>query len=105
MAAGNRRLTLAIPPEIADVIRQLPPDLKRGVKAALRTLSVDPTQGAPLARELEGKWRYRVRRYRIVYEVDLKARVCRVVAVGHRSNIYEDLAACFGPGPRGAVSA
>ena len=97
MAAGSRRLTLAIPPEVADVIRHLPPDLKRGVKAALRTLSVDPTQGAPLAREFEGKWRYRVRRYRIVYEVDLKARVCRIVSVGHRSDVYEGLAARLRP--------
>jgi mRNA interferase RelE/StbE len=98
VAAGSRRLRVAIPPEVADVIRHLPPDLKRGVRAALRTLSGDPTQGAPLSRELEGKRRYRVRRYRIVYEVDLKTRVCRVVAVDHRSNIYEDLAGRFGPG-------
>ena len=93
MAAGSRRLTLAIPPEVADVIRRLSPDLKRGVRAALRVLTTDPTQGVPLARELKGKWRYRVRRYRIVYEVDLKARVCRVVAVGHRNDVYEELAA------------
>ena len=98
MAAGSRRLTLAISPEVADVIRRLSPDLKRGVRAALRVLSTDPTQGVPLDRELEGKWRYRVRRYRIVYEVDLKARVCRVVAVGHRGNVYEDLAARLRPG-------
>jgi mRNA interferase RelE/StbE len=97
VVAGNRRLTLTIPPEVADVIRRLPPDLKRGVRAALRTLSVDPRQGAPLARELEGKWRYRVRRYRIVYEVDLRAHVCRVVAVGHRSDVYEQLAARLRP--------
>jgi mRNA-degrading endonuclease RelE of RelBE toxin-antitoxin system len=98
VAAGSQRLTVAIQPEVADTIRHLSPDLKRGIKAALRVLSIDPTQGAPLARELEGKWRYRVRRYRIVYEVDLKARVCRVVAVGHRSNVYEDLAARLRPG-------
>ena len=79
------------------MIRHLSPDLKRGVKAALRILTIDPDQGVPLTRELEGKWRYRVRRYRIVYEVDLKARVCRVVAVGHRSQIYEELAARLRP--------
>ena len=98
MAAGSRRLTLAIPPEVADVIRRLSPDLKRGVRAALRILSIDPTQGVPLARELEGKWRYRVRRYRIVYEVNRKTHVCRVVAVGHRSDVYEELAARLRPG-------
>ena len=99
MAAASRRLTLAIPPEVADVIRHLSPDLKRGVKAALRALSVDPKQGIPLARDLEGMWRYRVRRYRIVYEVDSTERRLRLVAVGHRSQIYEELAARLRPGP------
>lgn len=95
MAGGSRRFTLDIPPAVAEVIRHLSPDLKRGVRAALRALSVDPRQGAPLVRGLEGKWRYRVRRYRIVYEIDSKARVLRVVAVDHRRHIYEDLAARF----------
>ena len=96
MPAGSRRFTLAIPPEVADVIRYLPPDLKRGIRAALRALSVDPHEGAPLVRELEGKWRYRVRRYRVVYEIDSRARVLRVVAVGHRRHIYEELASRLG---------
>ena len=98
MAGGSRQLTLEIPPEVAEVIRHLSPDLKRGVRAALRALSVDPQQGVPLLRELDGKWRYRVRRYRIVYEVDVKARVCHIVAVGHRSHVYEELAARLRPG-------
>ena len=93
MAAGSRRFTVDIPPDVADVIRHLSPDVKRGVKAALRALSANPDEGVALVRELEGKRRYRVRRYRIVYEVDSRARVLRVVAVGHRENIYEQMAA------------
>jgi mRNA interferase RelE/StbE len=93
VAGGSRRFTLDIPPDVADIIRHLSPDLKRGVRAALRTLSVNPHEGVPLLRELKGKWRYRVRRYRVVYEVDGRARVLRVVAVGQRRHIYEQLAA------------
>jgi mRNA interferase RelE/StbE len=92
VAGGSRPLTLDIPPAVADVIRRLSPDLKRGVRAALGALIIDPTQGVPLVRDLEGMWRYRVRRYRIVYEVDSAARVLRLIAVGHRSQIYEELA-------------
>jgi mRNA interferase RelE/StbE len=62
------------------------------VRAALRALSLNPHEGVPLVRELEGKWRYRVRRYRIVYEVDSKKRLLRVVAVAHRRDVYEELA-------------
>jgi mRNA interferase RelE/StbE len=96
VARGSRRFTLDISPDVADIIRHLSPDLKRGVRAALRALSVNPREGVPLVRELEGKWRYRVRRYRIVYEIDSRARRLRVVAVGHRRHIYEELASLTG---------
>ena len=81
-----------IPPHIAEVIRHLPPDLKRSIKQALRALSVDPYSGQPLLRELEGLWKYRVRRFRIVYTIDQARRIIRVIAVSHRRGIYEEVA-------------
>jgi mRNA interferase RelE/StbE len=80
-----------IPPHVADVIRHLPPEVKRGVKAAIRALSNEPGAGEPLQRELDGLWKYRVRRFRIVYAVDRRRRVLRIMAVGHRRTIYEEL--------------
>ncbi len=81
-----------IPPHVADVIRHLPPDIKRSVKQAIRSLSRDPLSGEPLLRELEGLRKYRVRRFRIVYAVEHQRRMIRIFAVGHRREIYEDLA-------------
>jgi mRNA interferase RelE/StbE len=37
-----------------------------------------------------GLWRYRVRDYRIICELQEKRLVVLVVAVGHRSTIYDD---------------
>jgi mRNA interferase RelE/StbE len=104
VAGGSRRFTLDIPPEAADVIRHLSPDLKRGIREALRALSLSPHEGVPLVQELDGKWRYRVRRYRIVYEIDSRSRVLRVVAVGHRRHIYEQVAARLGSPSGGQVT-
>ena len=81
-----------IPPHVAEVIRHLPPDVKRSVKQALRALSADPVSGAPLMRELSGLWKYKVRRFRIIYELDRKTRIIRIYAVGHRREVYEGLA-------------
>ncbi|MGZ3415766.1 MAG: type II toxin-antitoxin system RelE family toxin, partial [Isosphaeraceae bacterium] len=53
----------------------------------------DPAFGEHLARELEGLWKYRVRRFRIVYSVDRANHVVMVFAVGHRRTIYETVAA------------
>ncbi len=80
-----------IPPHVADVIRVLHPELKQLIKAAIRAITSDPDCGEPLKRELNGLRKYRVRRFRIVYAVDLKRRVFRLMAVGHRRSVYEEL--------------
>jgi len=78
---------------MAEVIRSLHPDLKRSIKAAVRAIASDPECGEPLLRELDGLWKYRVRRFRIVYALERKTRVIRLIAVGHRRNVYEELSA------------
>lgn len=81
-----------IPAEVAKRILHLPPDLKASVKQAIRALASNPDLGVPLLRELEGLWKYRVRRFRIVYQVDRSTRVLSIVAVGERRGIYERVA-------------
>lgn len=81
-----------IPRHIAEAVRHLPPKTKRGIKQALRSLSADPFTGTPLMGELTGQWRIKVRRFRIVYELDRKARTVRIFAIGHRREVYEELA-------------
>lgn len=80
-----------IPPHVADVIRVLHPELKQLIKAAIRAITSDPECGEPLKRELNGLRKYRVRRFRIVYGVDLKRRLIRLMAVGHHRSVYEEL--------------
>jgi mRNA interferase RelE/StbE len=81
-----------IPPHAAEVVRHLPPDVKRSVKQALRFLSGDPFSATPLIRELSGLWKFKVRRFRIIYQLDRKARLIRIFAIGHRQEVYEKLA-------------
>ena len=84
-----------IPPHVADVIRSLHPDLKRLIKSAIRTIAADPECGEPLKRELAGLHKYHVRRFRIVYSVDQNKRIIRLMAVGHRRTVYEELSEQF----------
>ena len=86
-----RAFQLDIPPHVAEVFRHPHPDIKRSIKAALRAISKDPGIGQPLERELAGLLKYRVSRFRIAYAVDRTRRVIRVMAVGHRRRIYDDL--------------
>jgi mRNA interferase RelE/StbE len=80
-----------IPLHVADVIRSLHPDLKQLIKSAIRAIAANPEFGEPLKRELDGLRKYRVRRFRIVYAVDQKRRIIRLMAVGHRQSVYEEL--------------
>ena len=80
-----------IPPHVADEIRSLHPDLKRSIKSAIRAIAANPTCGEPLLRELDGLWKFRVRRFRIVYAIDRRARTIRLIAVDHRQFVYEEL--------------
>ena len=82
-----------IPPHVSEIIRSFHPDLKRSIKLAIRAIAADPECGEPLLRELDGLWKFRVRRFRIVYAIDRKAGTIRFMAVGHRQSIYEELTA------------
>lgn len=54
-------------------------------------LAADPRNfGKPLARTLFGLWRYRVRDFRVVCEIQAHKLVVLVVTIGHRSRVYED---------------
>jgi mRNA interferase RelE/StbE len=81
-----------IPPHIAAVIRSLNPDLRRSIRAAIDEIATNPECGEPLRGELNAYWKYRVRRFRIIYGVDRRKRKIRIMAIAHRRDVYEQLA-------------
>jgi mRNA-degrading endonuclease RelE of RelBE toxin-antitoxin system len=81
---------LKVPPRVRDLIRQLPPNLKRKIRAALSELLEDPNCGKRLERELEGLWSLRGGRQRITYQSD--GADIQIAAVGPRRTIYEEMA-------------
>jgi len=64
-------------PEVADVLRRLPPEAKRKVRAALAELRRDPDLGEPLERQLA------------VYRPSPAG--LEVVAIGPRRTIYTEV--------------
>lgn len=46
--------------------------------------------GKPLRHSKFGLWRYRLRDYRIICQLQQRKLVVLVVAIGHRSKVYED---------------
>ena len=84
---------LKVPAEVRNVIRQLHPEFKQKLRAALADILDDPTCGKALKEELEGYWSLRLGRSRIIYR--LGEGVVEIVAVGPRESIYEEAARQF----------
>jgi mRNA interferase RelE/StbE len=70
-------------------LRQLPERYATAVIELLPAIAANPRRlGKPLKFEFEGRWAARRGPYRVIYEIDEKAGIVRVLAVAHRSDVY-----------------
>ena len=77
-----------IPNRVRKEMRALPDILLERVFEALRALALDPFPSGVKKLQDRPEYRVRVGDYRILYEVDTKARVIVISAVLHRSEAY-----------------
>lgn len=69
-------------------IDKIPKDIHLSIVTAFRELREDPFLGESLKRELTGRFKMKVGVYRIIYLVNEKDKKVIILAVGHRSKIY-----------------
>jgi mRNA interferase RelE/StbE len=74
---------------LRDLLRGLHPLLKSKIKKALKKILADPSAGKKLQDELQGLRSFRVKRFRIIYQVN-KQKQIELVAIGSRKIIYEE---------------
>lgn len=73
----------------AKEFRSLPVDMKNRIQTAVDGLVRSPRPtGVKKLRGSQGLYRIRVGEYRVVYEIDDKARLLRVTRVRHRKEAY-----------------
>ena len=89
MAPGAVIHKLRIPDDVAHLIRNLHPTLKRKVRAGLQAIVEVPTCGKPLKEELSGLRSFRLGRFRIGYRL-ADDRTIEVVTIGPRRYVYEE---------------
>jgi mRNA interferase RelE/StbE len=75
-------------------LRDLGPSAAADIKHFLEKRikgAADPTAfGKALRGDLKGFWRYRVKDYRILCRIEAQRVVVIVVAMGHRSTVYDE---------------
>jgi mRNA interferase RelE/StbE len=79
---------LRVSDEVAVLIHGMHPDLKKKVRAALKTILYDPFSGKTVKEELTGLGSFRVSRFRIIYRI-VKGEI-QIIAIGPRSSIYKE---------------
>lgn len=80
---------IRVPHEVAELIRNLHPQLKRKVKTSLAAILENPRIGKALRGELEGLWTIRVSRFRLIHRTGRRRQI-EVVALGPRERIYAE---------------
>lgn len=68
---------------------KLPKGIKKRILEALEKIVELPYAGTKLRGKLEGLWRWRVGKYRVVYLVDEKEKTIVFLDVGLRKSIYD----------------
>ena len=68
---------------------KLPKSIKEKILEALEKTAENPYTGTKLRGKLEGLWRWRVGKYRIIYFIDEKEKAVVFVDVGLRKSIYK----------------
>ena len=80
---------LRVPDEIAALIRNMHPNLRRKIRGSLQTILSEPFAGKALRDELSGLRSFRVSRFRIIYRIS-KRQLIEVVTISPRDRIYEE---------------
>jgi mRNA interferase RelE/StbE len=85
------RYAVLFPASARKDLADLPPGIQERVRAFIRRLADDPRPPgtAPLHGPLSGLLKSRIGAYRVAYRVDDDSRQVRIVAVGHRRDVYE----------------
>lgn len=82
---------LIITPKVQEALRTFAPQTKRSLRMAFKELTRDPWLGKPLRDELTGCHSFRVRRFRVVYQLRRERKTIAVIGVGPRETIYDEV--------------
>jgi mRNA interferase RelE/StbE len=70
-------------------LKKIPEDARSRILRAVDEILTNPFSGVKLQGELEGLWRWRVGKYRIVYMIDQASQIVVLLDVGLRKAVYE----------------
>jgi mRNA interferase RelE/StbE len=85
-----KKFKLRFTPEASRLLSNLHPVNKRSIKQALNDLGQNPYVGNDLQEELYGFKSFKIKRYRILYNINEEDNFVQIYYIGHRRDVYEE---------------
>ncbi len=76
-------------PETSRLLSKLHPENKKLIRVGLEDLRKNPYAGNDLQGELYGFKSFKLKRYRVLYNIDEEENIIRIFHIGHRKDVYE----------------
>ena len=85
-----KKFKMRFTPEASRLLSKFHPESKMLIKQALNDLRQNPYLGNDLQEELYGFKSFKIKRYRIIYNIDEDTKFVQIFYVGHRRDVYEE---------------
>jgi mRNA interferase RelE/StbE len=76
-------------PETSRLLSKLHPENKKLIRSVLEDLRKHPYAGSDLQEELHGFKSFKLKRYRVIYNIDEEDNIIQIFHIGHRKDVYE----------------
>ena len=86
-----KKFGMKFTPESSRIIAKLHPENKKLIKQALVDLRENPYAGRDLQEELYGYKSFKLKRYRVLYNINEEENTIQIFHIGHRKDVYEQL--------------
>jgi mRNA interferase RelE/StbE len=85
-----KKFKMRFTPEASRLLSKLHPENKMLIKQALNDLRQNPYLGNDLQEELYEFKSFKIKRYRIIYNIDEATNSIQIFYVGYRRDVYEE---------------
>ena len=86
-----KKFSMRYTPEASRLLSKLHPENKKLIRAALEDLRNNPYAGSDLQEELYGYKSFKLKRYRVLYNINEEENTIQIFHIGHRKDVYEQL--------------
>ena len=85
-----KKFKIRFTPEASRLLSKFHPESKMLIKQALNDIRQNPYIGSDLQEELYGFKSFKIKRYRIICNINENKNFVQIFYVGHRRDIYEE---------------